>query len=161
MFFNLAVLRAWFYAHVISTTFALPAGVGRVLFLRQRRRARRSHDRASASIVLNIAGGAGEFAKREKARFYRIARRSATEFAEILDILRELELVEQAKLELRRRPDRGLSASRPGGNFSETLAILSRPAASRRSKDSGRKRSPSDRKARQACDKWHSWLWRC
>ncbi len=57
-------------------------------------------DRASASIVLNIAEGAGEFAKREKARFYRIARRSATECAGILDILRELGLVEQAKLEI-------------------------------------------------------------
>ena len=36
-------------------------------------------DRAAASIPLNIAEGAGEFAGREKARFYRIARRSATE----------------------------------------------------------------------------------
>ncbi len=59
-------------------------------------------DRASASIVVNIAEGAGEFSKREKARFYRIARRSATECAGILDILRELELVEQAKLEIGR-----------------------------------------------------------
>ena len=33
--------------------------------------------RASTSIALNIAEGAGEFAPREKARFYRIARRSA------------------------------------------------------------------------------------
>jgi len=51
-------------------------------------------DRASVSIALNIAEGAGEFAKREKARFYRIARRSATECAAVLDIVRELELVE-------------------------------------------------------------------
>jgi four helix bundle protein len=36
-------------------------------------------DRAATSIVLNIAEGAGEFSKDEKQRFYRIARRSATE----------------------------------------------------------------------------------
>ena len=44
-------------------------------------------DRAGTSIVLNIAEGAGEFSKDEKQRFYRIARRSATETAAILDIL--------------------------------------------------------------------------
>lgn len=43
--------------------------------------------RASASVVLNIAEGAGEFAGREKARFYRMARRSATECAATLDLL--------------------------------------------------------------------------
>ena len=49
-------------------------------------------DRASASIVLNIAEGAGEFARREKARFYRIARRSATECAAVLDIAGERDI---------------------------------------------------------------------
>lgn len=44
-------------------------------------------DRATTSIVLNIAEGAGEFSKDEKRRFYPIARRSATESAAILDIL--------------------------------------------------------------------------
>lgn len=44
-------------------------------------------DRAATSIVLNIAEGAGEFSKDEKQRFYRIARRSATETAAILDVL--------------------------------------------------------------------------
>jgi four helix bundle protein len=42
--------------------------------------------RASSSIVLNTAEGAGEFSKREKARFYRMAKRSATECAGVLDI---------------------------------------------------------------------------
>lgn len=55
-------------------------------------------DRASVSIALNIAEGAGEFAKREKARFYRIARRSATECAAILDIVRALELAREPPL---------------------------------------------------------------
>ena len=36
-------------------------------------------DRASTSVVANIAEGAGEFSRPEKARFYRIARRSAIE----------------------------------------------------------------------------------
>jgi four helix bundle protein len=44
-------------------------------------------DRASASIVLNIAEGAGRMSGRDKARFYVIARGSATECAAVLDIL--------------------------------------------------------------------------
>jgi four helix bundle protein len=44
-------------------------------------------DRAATSIVLNTAEGAGEFSPDEKVRFYRIARRSPTETAAILDIL--------------------------------------------------------------------------
>ncbi|MCE9583142.1 MAG: four helix bundle protein [Planctomycetes bacterium] len=42
--------------------------------------------RASTSIVLNIAEGAGEFSPREKARFYRMALRSTTESAAAIDI---------------------------------------------------------------------------
>jgi four helix bundle protein len=49
--------------------------------------------RAASSISLNIAEGAGEFAPADKARFYRIARRSVTESAAILDVCRELSLV--------------------------------------------------------------------
>lgn len=37
--------------------------------------------RAANSVPLNIAEGAGEYAPSEKARFYRIAKRSATEAA--------------------------------------------------------------------------------
>ena len=44
--------------------------------------------RAATSICLNIAEGSGEFSPKEKARFYRIAKRSATECAAILDVLR-------------------------------------------------------------------------
>lgn len=49
-------------------------------------------ERAALSIPLNIAEGAGEYAKREKARFYRIARRSATECAAILDVAQRVGL---------------------------------------------------------------------
>jgi four helix bundle protein len=42
--------------------------------------------RAALSIPLNIAEGAGEYAAAEKKRFYRIARRSATECAAALDV---------------------------------------------------------------------------
>jgi four helix bundle protein len=51
--------------------------------------------RASSSISLNIAEGAGEFSKKEKARFYRIAKRSATECAAILDVGLRLKVIDQ------------------------------------------------------------------
>ncbi len=54
--------------------------------------------RASSSIPFNIAEGAGEFARADKARFYRIARRSATESAAILDPCRTLALADEAAL---------------------------------------------------------------
>ena len=52
--------------------------------------------RASTSIVWNIAEGAGEFSPADKARFYRIARRSPTESATSLDICRQLKLIDEA-----------------------------------------------------------------
>src|SRR5262245_41130398 len=45
-------------------------------------------DRASSSIVLNIGEGAGRFSGPDKARFFAIARGSATECAAVLDVLR-------------------------------------------------------------------------
>ncbi len=56
-------------------------------------------DRASVSIALNIPEGAGEFSRKEKARFYRIARRSATECAAILDIAQKLKLADPKLVE--------------------------------------------------------------
>ena len=44
-------------------------------------------------MPLNIAEGAGETSPKEKARFYRMARRSGTECAAILDICARLQLV--------------------------------------------------------------------
>ena len=51
--------------------------------------------RAALSIPLNIAEGAGEYAVDEKARFYRMAKRSATECAGVLDICQRLQLIEE------------------------------------------------------------------
>lgn len=51
--------------------------------------------RAGTSIPLNIAEGAGEYASNEKSRFYRIAKRSATECASIFDICHRLQLIEE------------------------------------------------------------------
>jgi four helix bundle protein len=51
--------------------------------------------RAALSIPLNIAEGAGEYAVDEKARFYRMAKRSATECAGVLDVCQRLKLVDE------------------------------------------------------------------
>src|SRR5271154_2871848 len=51
--------------------------------------------RAALSISLNIAEGAGEYAVDEKARFYRMAKRSATECAGVLDVCQRLGLIEE------------------------------------------------------------------
>lgn len=59
-------------------------------------------ERASTSINLNIAEGAGELSAAEKARIYRIARRSATECAAILDVCRARKLVDVAHLDAAR-----------------------------------------------------------
>ena len=51
--------------------------------------------RAGTSIPLNIAEGAGEHSLSEKARFYRMAKRSATECASILDVCKRLKLLDE------------------------------------------------------------------
>ena len=50
-------------------------------------------NRAVASMVLNIAEGAGEFRPKEKARFYRMSRRSADEASTVLDLLVDVEVL--------------------------------------------------------------------
>lgn len=67
----------------------------------EKMRSRRMHFsdqlfRASSSILFNIAEGAGEQSGAEKSRFYRIARRSATECASILELCHDLRLIETA-----------------------------------------------------------------
>lgn len=50
--------------------------------------------RAASSVTLNIGEGAGEFVRREKARFYRYARRSATETGAAIVLIEKLKLAE-------------------------------------------------------------------
>jgi four helix bundle protein len=53
--------------------------------------------RAGTSVPLNIAEGAGEYSASEKIRFYRMARRSATECASIFDVCRHLKLIDEMR----------------------------------------------------------------
>jgi four helix bundle protein len=52
--------------------------------------------RASTSVVLNIAEGAGKLSKPDKRRYYLTARGSATESAALLDACQRLKLLEDA-----------------------------------------------------------------
>ena len=54
--------------------------------------------RAATSISLNVAEGAGEYSTADKRRFYRMALRSATECAAILDVCRTLHLASDQTL---------------------------------------------------------------
>ena len=53
-------------------------------------------ERASLSVVCNIAEGAGRRSRRDKRRFYAMARGSATECAAIVDVLRLRRLASEA-----------------------------------------------------------------
>ncbi|HEX7118422.1 MAG TPA: four helix bundle protein [Longimicrobiales bacterium] len=82
--------------------------------------------RAAISIPLNIAEGAGEHRWREKARFYRIARRSAAESAAALDVMLALELGDAEGL-------RGIKRS-----FTGIIAMLVRLGAAMEAQATGR-----------------------
>ena len=53
--------------------------------------------RASTSIVLNLAEGAGKLSKPDKRRYYLTARDSATESAALLDVCLRLRLLGEAE----------------------------------------------------------------
>ena len=53
--------------------------------------------RASTSVVLNLAEGAGKLSKADKRRFYLTARGSATESAALFDVCLRLKLVGEAE----------------------------------------------------------------
>jgi four helix bundle protein len=53
--------------------------------------------RASTSIVLNLAEGAGKHSKADKRRYYLSARGSATESAALLDVLSRLQLLDESR----------------------------------------------------------------
>lgn len=55
-------------------------------------------DRAATSIPLNIAEGNGKFSKRDRARFFDIARGSALEAAASLDVLVSRKLMTSAQV---------------------------------------------------------------
>ncbi len=52
--------------------------------------------RASTSVLFNVAEGAGEYAENEKIRFYRMARRSATECSAILELSVRLKIIDNS-----------------------------------------------------------------
>ncbi len=54
--------------------------------------------RAATSVPLDVVEGAGEFSRKDKARFYRMALRSATECAALLDVCRKVKLSDEATL---------------------------------------------------------------
>jgi four helix bundle protein len=58
--------------------------------------------RAGTSISLNIAEGAGEFSPNEKSRFYRMAKRSATETAAILEVAKRLGIIQENNYQMGR-----------------------------------------------------------
>ena len=58
--------------------------------------------RAGTSIALNIAEGAGEFSTNEKSRFYRMAKRSATETAAVLHVAKRLDILQDEPYQLGR-----------------------------------------------------------
>ena len=74
-----------FVAHANEIVEQLPRGRGYLADQLQR---------AATSVVLTIAEGAGEFSGSEKARFYRMAKRSATECAAILHVCARLALLD-------------------------------------------------------------------
>jgi four helix bundle protein len=74
-----------FVIYIDQTIESFPKGKGYLIDQLQR---------AASSILLNIAEGSGEFSINEKVRFYRIAKRSATECAGIIDICHHLNLLE-------------------------------------------------------------------
>ena len=60
-------------------------------------------ERASLSVVLNIAEAAGRHSRRDKRRFYGYARGSATEVAALLDVLTQRRLSSPAAIRTGRR----------------------------------------------------------
>ncbi len=73
-----------FLAHADTVAESLPRGRG---YIGEQLR------RASLSIVLNVAEGAGKFSAGDKATFYLRARGSTTECAAVLDVCKRLSLI--------------------------------------------------------------------
>ena len=76
--------------------------------------------RASLSIVLNIAEGAGKHSKPDKRRYYLTARGSATESAALLDVCYRLKLLEDKDLQAGKDPHR-VDAGQAGSQLRREL----------------------------------------
>ena len=83
---------------VYAVCLELHAGVCEILPGRGVRIVRDQLERASLSIVTNVAEGAGKRSGPDKRRFYEIARGSATETAALLDVMRGRRLAPSAAL---------------------------------------------------------------
>jgi four helix bundle protein len=85
--------------NVYQVSLAFNEWVGETLPLIEARAAAKDHlDRAATSIPLNIAEGNGKFSKRDRARFFDIARGSALEAAASLDVLVSRKLASKAQV---------------------------------------------------------------
>jgi len=86
-------------AYQVATAFVVSADLVAAALPRGRSYLSDQLRRAALSIQANIAEGAGEFSAPDKARFYRIALRSATECVALLDSVEGLELRDREALE--------------------------------------------------------------
>jgi four helix bundle protein len=85
--------------HVYQVSLALNEWVGELLpSIEAKAAAKDQLDRAATSIPLNIAEGNGKFSKRDRARFFDIARGSALEAAASLDVLVSRKLMTSAQV---------------------------------------------------------------
>jgi four helix bundle protein len=80
--------------------------------------------RAAASICLNIAEGSSEFSRPDKARFYRFARRSASECDAVLDLTISLGLVAHDRV-----PVLAVRLDRIAGMLTRMIIAQDRPDA--------------------------------
>ena len=90
--------------------------------------------RAALSACLNTAEGAGEFAKREKRRLYRIARRSAIECCALIQCAQKLQL---------KLPSVTTDALRLGDRVIAMLSVLAKPASASASASASAKTGPA------------------